>query len=366
MDIATLLEQAGDDRVLATGGALTGFLFGVFAQQSRFCLRAAVIDFWRRKFSQRLVVWLIAFSVMVIAVQSLIGLQLLDVSTARQFATRGSLSGALIGGLLFGAGMIFTRGCASRLLVLSANGNLRALLSGLVFAVSAQSALGGMLAPLRLAISNLWTVEAGPARNLLLLGGVGPMGAVAFGCALLGLALYINARNTPLSRSAWIGASGTGLCVAAAWWFTYLVSTRSFQVVPVQGLSFSGPSAAWLMQVLAAPTSGASFDLGMLPGVFAGSFLAALWGNNLRLEGFGDGYGMPRYIAGAILMGFGAMLAGGCAVGAGMTGGSIFASTAWIALTGMWIGGGIADHWLDGKTLAQQLFDLPADPVVSP
>lgn len=32
---------------------------------------------------------------------------------------------------MFGAGMIMTRGCASRLLVLSANGNLRALLSGL-------------------------------------------------------------------------------------------------------------------------------------------------------------------------------------------------------------------------------------------
>ncbi len=52
----------------------------------------------------------------------------LDTSSARQIAARGSLSGALIGGIVFGVGMILTRGCASRLLVLSANGNMRALL----------------------------------------------------------------------------------------------------------------------------------------------------------------------------------------------------------------------------------------------
>jgi hypothetical protein len=37
-------------------------------------------------------------------------------------------------------------------------------------------------------------------------------------------------------------------------------------------------------------------------------------------------------------MGFGAMLAGGCAVGAGVTGGAIFALTAWLALLAMWFG----------------------------
>jgi uncharacterized membrane protein YedE/YeeE len=56
---------------------------------------------------------------------------------------------------------------------------------------------------------------------------------------------------------------------------------------------------------------------------------------------------MPRYIVGAMLMGFGSMLAGGCAVGAGLTGASIFAVTAWLTLGGMWLGGGIADRLLD-------------------
>ena len=87
-----------------------------------------------------------------------------DLSTARQITARGSLSGALIGGLLFGAGMIMTRGCASGLLVLSAIGNLRALFSGLIFAVAAQAALSGILAPLRETISSSWWVAARSER----------------------------------------------------------------------------------------------------------------------------------------------------------------------------------------------------------
>ena len=70
-------------------------------------------------------------------------------------------------------------------------------------------------------------------------------------------------------------------------------------------------------------------------------------GKDFKLEGFSDGYGMRRYIFGAIFMGFGAMLAGGCSVGAGITGGAIFASTAWMALLGMWAGAGLMDRLID-------------------
>jgi uncharacterized membrane protein YedE/YeeE len=37
-------------------------------------------------------------------------------------------------------------------------------------------------------------------------------------------------------------------------------------------------------------------------------------------------------------MGFGAMLAGGCAVGAGVSGGAVFSTTALLAVFAMWIG----------------------------
>jgi uncharacterized membrane protein YedE/YeeE len=252
MDLATLIEQHGERPWLAGGGLAVGLLFGFFAQRSKFCLRAATIEFWHRKFGEKLSVWLLAFSTAVVLVQGLVVLGALDTSTARQLAARGSLSGALIGGLLFGVGMVMTRGCASRLLVLSANGNLRALLSGLIFAVTAQAALSGSLAPLRTEISSWWTVEGGPARDLLAITGIGHWGGLGVGLIWFAAALFFAIRSG-WGLWKWIGGIGTGLAVAAGWWTTHLISTHSFGAVQVQGLTFSGPSAEWLMRVLSSP-----------------------------------------------------------------------------------------------------------------
>jgi uncharacterized protein len=365
VNLATTLEQYGDGAVLALGGGAIGALFGFMAQRSRFCLRAAVIEFWHRQFGEKLAVWLLAFSCAVVSVQLLILTGALDVGNARQLASRGSLSGALIGGLVFGAGMIMTRGCASRLLVLSGNGNLRALLSGLIFAVTAQASLGGALAPLRNSISAWWTVDGGAARDLLALTGVGHWGGLVFGLVWLAAALFFSLRSVGGTWK-WIGGMGSGLSVAAAWWFSHAVASNSFGVVQVQGLTFSGPSAEWLMRVVHAPAPAIGFDFGLMPGVFLGSLIGAVLGSDFKLEGFKDGYTMRRYIAGAVLMGFGSMLAGGCAVGAGVTGGAVFALTAWLTLVGMWIGAGITDRLLDRKVGRVLLPHEATPPAVAP
>ncbi len=54
MDFASVLESCGDAAVLSSGGFLVGAPFGYFAQRSRFCLRAAVIEFWHRRFGRNL------------------------------------------------------------------------------------------------------------------------------------------------------------------------------------------------------------------------------------------------------------------------------------------------------------------------
>jgi uncharacterized protein len=346
MDLLLLVERVGEQPLLASGGAAVGLLFGFFAQRSGFCLRTAVIEFARGQPGERLAVWLLAFSAAVVSVQALLLAGVVDLSGTRQLAARGSLSGAIVGGLLFGTGMILARGCASRLLVLSATGNLRALLSGLIFAVTAQAALGGALAPVRERISGWWTVDGGSARDLLAVAHAGRPAGLAFGLLWLAAALWYALRSGR-ERWKWIGGLGAGLAVALAWVFTATVAASSFQVLPVQGITFSGPSAEWLMRVVSAPAPAAGFDFGLLPGVFAGAFLGAALGRGLRLEGFKDGYSMRRYIAGAIAMGFGAMLAGGCAVGAGVSGGAIFSLTAWLALASMWIGAAATDRLLD-------------------
>ena len=347
IELSDILDIYGEGKFLALGGAAIGLLFGFFAQRSKFCLRAAVIDFWHGHFKDKLSIWLLAFSAAVIATQALVLWGGLDSSGARQIAARGSLSGAIVGGLMFGVGMILTRGCASRLLILSANGNLRALLSGLIFAVVAQSSLSGALMPARIAISEWSTLDGGPGRDLLAMAGAGHMTGLAIGLLSFVIAIYFVSRSTSKPVMLWVGGIGTGLSVAAAWGFTQWVAKNSFEPIQIQGLTFSGPSAEWLMRVLQSPAPKIGFEFGLLPGVFLGSFLGALAGKEFQLEGFKDGYSMRRYIVGAVLMGFGSMLAGGCAIGAGVTGGAIFALTAWVTLVGMWLGAGLTDRWLD-------------------
>jgi uncharacterized membrane protein YedE/YeeE len=346
MNLSHLIEWAGEKTTITVAGLIIGLLFGAFAQRSRFCLRSAVVEFWNRQGSAKLAVWLFAFSGAIIATQAFILGGWLDVSQARQLASAGSISGALIGGALFGIGMILARGCSSRMLVLAANGNLRALLTGLIFAVTAQSSMSGLLSPLRTQISGLWTIEGGTARDLLATLHLGHFGALVFGLVWLAAAIHF-ARRSHLVRREWLGGLGVGLMVALAWLATFRVGAESFDVMPVQSLSFTGPSADVLMLVLSPPGQPWDFDIGLVPGVFLGSFLAALWSRELKLEGFKDGHSMRRYIVGALCMGFGGMLAGGCAVGAGISGASVFALTAWLALIGMWAGAGLTNHLID-------------------
>jgi uncharacterized membrane protein YedE/YeeE len=364
--LTPLLERWGEPAVLAAGGLLIGLCFGFFAQRSRFCLRSAVIEFARNLTGGKLTVWLFAFGSAVLATQLLAWAGLFDAGSARQIAARGSLSGALVGGALFGAGMVLARGCSSRLLVLAAQGNLRSVLSGLVFAVTAQASWTGVLSPLRLSISEWWTIDGGASRDLIARSGIGHGGAVLFGLAWLVAAVFW-ARRQRVPVWGWAGAIGVGLAVAAGWWFTFAVSRLAFDPHPVQALSFTGPSAEVLTRVLFASDKPMNFDMGLVPGVFLGSFLAAWLFRELRLEGFEGGRSMRRYLAGAVMMGFGGMLAGGCAVGAGISGAAIFTATAWLTLCSMWAAAALTDRLVDHKPPSGVLDQaMPGQPAPKP
>jgi len=345
MNFDAAIEGLGEANFLSLGGLLIGIAFGFLAQRSRFCLRASTLEVGRGRLGDRLSIWLISFSIALMTTQGLILAGLFDTGAVRQLNNPGSLSGAILGGLMFGCGMVLTRACASRMLVLSATGNLRALLSGLVFAVMAQAALKGILSPARQWINELWMID-GHTRDVIAATGIGHGGALAFGALWLvaGVALVLRNRVRPLHA---LFGAGVGLTVGAAWWFTFQTAAAAFDPVNVQALSFTGPSADVLMAVLSPPGTKLTFDLGLIPGVVIGAFLGGWIGRDLKLEGFQDGASMRRYIAGGCLMGFGSVLAGGCAVGAGVSGASIFTLTAWLVLWSMWIGAVLTDRLID-------------------
>lgn len=347
MDLVPFVDWAGESAALAFFGLVIGAAFGVAAEQSRFCLRAAVVDFSRGSFGPRLAVWLLAFGAALFWTQALSRIDLVDLEETRWLASPGTLSGAIGGGLVFGIGMILARGCPGRLLVLGATGNLRAILSGLVFAVFAQMSLHGALAPLRNALSLVWVTD-GPNPHLLGLAGLPEGSGLVLGivAALIGIAAALGNR---VPVRVLVFASGVGVAVAAGWFLTFQMSLISFEPVSPRSLTFSGPSADVLM-FLMAPARTLDFDIGLVPGVALGAFLSALVSGRLEWQGWSGARSMHRYLIGAALMGFGAMSAGGCAIGAGVTGGSTFALTAWAALTAMWVGAMATDLVVDRQT----------------
>src|SRR3954447_22200808 len=117
-DVLTpIIDLLGEDRLSWLGGLLVGGLFGFFAQRSRFCLRAAAVEFSRGQGGPRLAIWLLTFAAALMGTHGWVAIGWSDVSSARQLAQQGSISGAFVGGMMFGCGMILARGCATRLLV---------------------------------------------------------------------------------------------------------------------------------------------------------------------------------------------------------------------------------------------------------
>ena len=353
MDIVPLVDRIGEQPTSALFGLLTGIIFGVAAQRSSFCLRAATVEFARGRMGRRVSVWLLTFSTAAVWVQGAQMLGLMQSDEARIMAVPGTWSGAIIGGLLFGVGMVLARGCSGRLLVLAATGNLRSVVSGLIFAVVAQMSLHGWMAPLRDRLARLWVTEGGRNVNLIDAFGLPAGSGLVFGLAVAAFALYLSLRNRIGARTL-IFASGVGFAVAVGWVLTYALAQVSFEPVSITSATFTGPSANTLMYFLDRQ-SVLEFDIGLVPGVFVGAFVSAALVGELKFQGFEGESTMRRSMFGAVLMGFGGMLAGGCAIGNGVTGTSIFTGTSWLALFCMWIGAIATDVIVDQPALRRAM-----------
>ena len=345
MDLVSLVERIGEAPTAALFGLITGMVFGIAAQRSRFCLRAATVEFARGRMEDKVAVWFLTFSTAVVWVQGAQLLGLMDSADARMMAVPGSWSGAVIGGLMFGAGMVLARGCSGRLLVLAATGNLRSVVSGMIFAVVAQMSLTGILSPWRDRLASLWVTEGGRNIDLLAATGLPQYSGLLIGLGFAALALVL-ARKHRIGATRLIFASGVGFAVALGWVLTYALSQVAFDPVQIESATFTGPSAHTLMYFL---DRGAilEFDVGLVPGVFLGAMLSAGLAGEMKIQAFDGPATMRKAMIGAALMGFGGMLAGGCAIGAGVTGGSIFVGTAWSALFFMWVGAMITDFLID-------------------
>lgn len=291
--------------------ALIGLAYGILAERTKFCFRRALVGEDRRSAAG---VWFTALAFALLGTQAAVAAGLITFDDHRFLSSDLPLAAILVGGALFGAGMVLTRGCASRLTVLAGTGNLRAVTVLVVFAITAHALLKGVAAPLRTSLGAL-TVDLGDTTSLAAL----PGGALVWTALLIVAALAIAARSgaRPLTL---LGAALLGLLVPAAWVGTGFVLYDDFDPIALESLAFTSTWADTLFWTIAASSIPAGFGVGLIGGVLTGGFLSAAAARRLQWQSFSTPRETGRYLTGAVLMGAGGVLAGGCTVGAGLAG----------------------------------------------
>lgn len=318
-----------------------GIAFGAAAQISRFCLRRAVAGEPGERGTAG-AVWISAFATAIVAFIVAQSAGFIAVEDHRFLSSDLPVLAIVLGGLMFGVGMVLTRGCVSRLTVLSATGNLRAALVLVVFALVAHATLKGILAPVRTAIGAV-TIDL-PIGSLSQL----PMGSAITAALATVVTVLLISRFRPRARDVALGMT-IGLIPVLGWATTSVLLFDEFDPLPVQSVAFTLPWSDTLFWVVASSAIPAGFGTGLVGGVLFGSFFSAAIRGELQFAGFENSTQTLRYVSGAALMGTGGVLAGGCTIGAGLSGAATLSVAALLALCAILVGGLIA-----GGALARQ------------
>jgi hypothetical protein len=310
-----------------------GIGFGALARWSGFCMRGAVEDALTTTDAPRLRGFLAAMVVALVVVQALVWTGHLDLSKAVVLPTTLFWGGALLGGAMFGVGMTLTGGCGTRLLVLSAGGNLRSVVSFLIFALVAYATIRGVLAPARAQLSNVTTIAL--AQQTL---------PLAAGAIFVAVALAFIAWRRAPARDVIAGVL-IGLLVPAGYLATGVLGADDFEPVAVESVNVTRGGGDALVYLLTFTGAKLNFGIAFVAGIFVGALVVVGLRRDFRLVGFERPADMLRYAGGAALMGAGGVLALGCTVGNGLTGVASLAPTSFVAVPAMVLAAAATMKW---------------------
>ncbi len=314
---------------LTGGGFLIGLIFGALIRQTNYCTMGAISD-WRIAGNRgRLGAVALAAATAMIAAQLLDWLGIVELGNSIYLTPRFNWLGASLGGLLFGAGMVYAGGCPSRSLARAGGGDVRALVAMFIMAFAATVTLSGVLGTPRVTLDQASTADLGSVGYATQsLSEFAPVSGdtarlIALGVLALPLLLFaILAADVLSSPANLIGGIGVGLLVGAGWALTGLAyDEMSANPLSPASLSFVKPvsdAIDWLERATALGLPG--FAAAGVFGTIIGSFMAAMATGTFRLTGFADRSDLMRHIGGAIAMGIGGITAMGCTIGQGVTG----------------------------------------------
>ncbi|HEY6513486.1 MAG TPA: YeeE/YedE family protein [Burkholderiaceae bacterium] len=340
-------------------------VFGAIAQRTHFCTMGALSDIVTMGDWSRMRMWALAAGVAVLGFNAMVALGWVQAGHSIYASPRIIVLSNLLGGLMFGFGMVLASGCGSKTLVRVGGGNLKSLVVFVVLGVVAFATLKGLTAVWRVATVDrvAATLPGGQDLPSLLARGSG----VAVGTwalllgALVGGALLAWALSRPEGRrgDVLLGGIGTGAVVAAVWWVSGrlghvaehpLTLQESFLATNSQrmeSLSFVSPLAYTIDWLILFSDASKVLTIGIVStlGVVLGSAAMALATRSFRWEGFRDVGDTANHLVGAALMGVGGVTALGCTIGQGLSGLSTLSLGSFVALAGILAGGVLALRW---------------------
>jgi uncharacterized protein len=333
-------------------GFILSVIFGAIAQRSHFCTMGAVSDIVTMGDWTRMRMWGLAVGIAMIGFASLVAAGQIDPAKTLYASSRLIWLSALVGGAMFGFGMVLASGCGSKTLVRVGGGSLKSLVVFIVMGVAAFATLKGITAVVRVATVDRVAVDfsAQAALPNWLAGAVGLAPATS-GLALallIGLTLLFWALSGSgfLGFNNLLGGLGTGAVITAMWWVSghlgyvaehpetlqeAFLTTNSGRA---EALSFVAPFAYTLDWLMFFSDKSKVLTLGIVSvfGVVAGSALIAIASRSFHWEGFRDARDTANHLIGATLMGVGGVLAMGCTVGQGLSGISTLSAMSFIAV----------------------------------
>jgi uncharacterized membrane protein YedE/YeeE len=333
------------------GGLVIGIVFGFTVQRTNFCTMGSISDILSFGDYRRFRSWLLASAVAVIGVWLIEGVGMADMAYSIYVSPNFQWGGHVIGGLLFGVGMVFGGGCVSKNLARAGGGDLRSMIVLIVIGIAGYMTIGGLFGPARVAItapltSDLSAMGLSSQRidgMLAATTGLGASAARALAVVVVAgglLAYCFLDKGFRSSLNHILAGVFVGLCVIAGWALTGLAFDEFADNPMVESLSYvrpAGDTVDYLMRFTAYAAPG--FTVVTLLGALIGAFLSAITNKSFAFATFTDSSDTLRNIMGAVLMGVGGVTALGCTVGQSISGVSTLALGSIITFVFIVIGG---------------------------
>ncbi len=337
-------------------------LFGAIAQRTHFCTMGAVSDIVNIGDWQRMRQWAMAAGVAMLGFGVLVYLGKVDAAKTLYSGSRVLWLSALVGGLLFGFGMVLASGCGSKTLVRIGGGSLKSLIVLIVMGVAAFATLKGITGVVRVATVDVIAINTVAYNSISItassLFGLKIQAMQVLAALLVGGGLIVWALLSKEFHSFdnLLAGIGIGLVITAMWWVSgslgYIaehpetlqeafIGTNSGRA---EALSFVAPVAYTVDWLMFFSDKSKVLTLGIISvfGVIAGSAVVALATKSFRWEGFGSTEDVANHLVGAVLMGIGGVTAMGCTVGQGLSGISTLSTMSFIAVAAIIAGAVIA------------------------